>query len=116
MKNNTINEINEKNKIKHSALCCVYCGKAYKTKQNLDKHLILCEIYYKSKNRSTSSHSLQKDDEYEVMTAIPSPKIMYQIVAELSLKYNNLETKLNEMRNYLSKKIKGYQCQLFKSV
>jgi hypothetical protein len=108
MKNNTINEINEKNKIKHSALCCVYCGKAYKTKQNLDKHLILCEIYNKSKNRSTSSsgHSIQKDEEDEIMTTIPSSKIMYQIVMELSLKYNNLETKLNEMRNYLSKKIK----------
>ncbi len=32
----------EKNKIKQSAMCCIYCGKSYKVRLNLEKHLILC--------------------------------------------------------------------------
>ena len=44
--------MNINNKIKQTALCCIYCGKSYKTRINLDKHLILCEIYHKSKTKT----------------------------------------------------------------
>ena len=36
----------------NSCLCCIYCDKRYKTRKNLDKHLVLCEIIYKSKNNN----------------------------------------------------------------
>ena len=81
--------MNINNKIKQSALCCIYCGKSYKTRTNLDKHLILCEIYHKSK---TNNHT--NDDE---MNIIPSQKNMYQIIIELTLKCNRLENKVNEL-------------------
>ena len=77
------------NKIKQSALCCIYCGKSYKTRINLDKHLILCEIYHKSKTNNYSN-----DDEINI---IPSQKHMYQIIIELTLKCNRLESKVNEL-------------------
>lgn len=101
------NEINETNKIKQSALCCIYCGKSYKTRINLDKHSILCEIYYKSKSKSNSKAvTAKKEEEDEIMSTIPSQKIMYQILMELTIKYNHLEKKVIEMGNYVSKKIK----------
>ena len=47
------------NKIKQSAQCCVHCGKGYKTRTNLEKHLVLCELLHKSKRTSLN------DDEEE---------------------------------------------------
>ena len=86
--------MNINNKIKQSALCCIYCGKSYKTRINLDKHLILCEIYHKCKSKTN-------DDE---MNIIPSQKHMYQIIVELTLKCNRLENKVNELsKNILQK-------------
>ncbi len=93
--------INNKNKIKSSCLCCVYCGKSYKTRTFLDKHLILCEIYYKSKN---NTKSIINESEEEII--IPSQKILYQIILELSLKCNKLENKVNELTKFMTKKIK----------
>jgi hypothetical protein len=89
---------NNNNKIKQSALCCIYCGKSYKTRINLEKHLILCEIYHKSK---TKTNNYSNDDEMDV---IPSQKHMYQIIVELTLKCNRLENKVNELsKNILQK-------------
>lgn len=68
MNNKQIKEIHNltnKNKIKHSALCCVYCGKSYKTRNNLDKHIILCEITH-----NVRPHTNNEDD-----IVLPSPKI-----------------------------------------
>ena len=90
--------MNINNKIKQSALCCIYCGKSYKTRINLDKHLILCEIYHKSK---TKTNNYSNDDENNL---IPSQKNMYQIIVELTLKCNRLENKVNELsKNILQK-------------
>lgn len=85
-----------KNKIKQSALCCIYCGKSYKTKLVLDKHLILCEVSNKSKSQTNT------EDE----TIIPSQKQMYQIIIDLALKCSRLENKVNELTRHISKKIK----------
>lgn len=94
--------INTTNLIKHPAICCVYCGKSYKTRLNLDKHLILCEIAYKSKktkhSKDNSLYCNENDDE------APSQKMLYKIILELSLKCNKLETKVNEMSKYITKK------------
>ena len=92
--------MNINNKIKQTALCCIYCGKSYKTRINLDKHLILCEIYHKSK---TKTNNYSNDDENNL---IPSQKNMYQIIVELTLKCNRLENKVNELSKNMLHRIK----------
>ncbi len=88
------------NKIKQSALCCIYCGKSYKTRSNIEKHLILCEINYKSKNNKNNNYDSDED------FSVPSSKKMYQIILELTMKCNKLENKLNELNKFVVKKIK----------
>ena len=94
----------EKNKIKHSALCCIYCGKSYKTKLNLDKHLILCEITHKSK-RSSSDSNLD-DDNNDLLLQTVSSKKLYEIVMHLVLKCNRLEHKVADLSKHVSKQHK----------
>jgi len=100
---------NEKNKIKHSAMCCIYCGKSYKTKINLDKHLILCEITHKSKRANAASQSkcnaYDNDDDGDLMQQQVSSKKLYQIVMQLALKCNRLESKVADLSKYANKKI-----------
>ena len=95
-------EKDEKNKIKHSVMCCIYCGKSYKTRMNLDKHLILCEITHQSKR--SISHSNKDDNDIDTETDISSKKL-YQIVMQLSLKCNRLENKVADLSKYVTKKI-----------
>lgn len=95
-------EKDEKNKIKHSAMCCIYCGKSYKTRMNLDKHLILCEITHQSKR--SISHSNKDDNDIDTETDISSKKL-YQIVMQLSLKCNRLENKVADLSKYVTKKV-----------
>ena len=85
------------NKIKQSAQCCVHCGKGYKTRINLEKHLVLCELLHKSKR------SLLNEDEELPM---PSQKQMFQMLLELGQKYNKLEEKIDEMNKWVVKKKK----------
>jgi hypothetical protein len=100
---------NEKNKIKHSAMCCIYCGKSYKTKMNLDKHLILCEITHKSNRANVASQSkcntYDNDDDADLMQQVVSSKKLYQIVMQLALKCNRLESKVADLSKYNNKKI-----------
>ena len=78
---------------KPSSQCCVYCGKNYKNKTNLNKHRILCELYYNSKNRKL------KEDEIEV----PSQRKLYLMLLEFADKFNNLEEKVNEINKLVIK-------------
>jgi len=92
---------NEQNKIKHSVMCCIYCGKSYKTRINLEKHAILCEITVKSKrNHSSTDHD---NDELEEQTI--SSKKLYQLVVQLALKCNRLENKVTDLSKHVTKKI-----------
>jgi len=83
------------NRIKQSSTCCVYCGKGYKVKTNYDKHLVLCEIVYKSKER--------KNDD-EIILNLPSQKKMYFMLLELANKYSKMEEKLNQMSKLVTSK------------
>lgn len=85
------------NKVTQSKQCCIYCGKSYKTRTNLEKHLLLCELIYKRKNTS-----LSLEDEHD----IPSQKKIYQLLLELGQKYNRLEEKVEEINKYVIKKKK----------
>lgn len=84
------------NMIKQPAQCCVYCGKSYKKKCNLEKHINLCELLNKSKK------TLVIEDEEE----IPSQRKIYQILLELGNKYNRLEEKIDELNKWVVKKKK----------
>ena len=39
------------NKIKQPSQCCIHCGKSYKKRTNLDKHIVICELLQISKKK-----------------------------------------------------------------
>jgi hypothetical protein len=95
------------NKIKHSAMCCIHCGKSYKTRLNLEKHLILCEITHKSKRVNNSCNNNNDDDIDELLLQENvSSKKLYQLVIQLALKCNRLENKVTDLSKHVTKKIK----------
>jgi hypothetical protein len=86
------------NKIKQPAQCCVHCGKTYKKRENLNKHVDLCELLHKSKKVGPL---IIEDDE-----PLPSQRKMYQMLLDLGQKYNRLEEKMEEMNKWVAKKKK----------
>jgi len=86
------------NNLNSPAICCVNCGKGYKTRCGLDKHLILCEIIHKIKSGKKVAQ--------EVELEIPTPKVMYQIILQLAEKYHKLDEKTAEMNKWVVKKKK----------
>ena len=86
------------NRIKQPAQCCIYCGKSYIKRTNLDKHIVICELLHK-RNKS----SLIIEDEEE---SLPSQKKLFQLLIELGQKYNRLEEKVNELNKWFLKKKK----------
>jgi len=102
MANTNISSSSRKNKINQinqSCLCCVYCGKSYKSRKNIDKHLVLCETIYKCKN---NRNAYEEEQEIE----LPSQTHMYKIILELTDKYNKLEEKMEQMTKWIDKKKK----------
>ena len=89
---------NIKNKIKQPAQCCINCGKSYVKRENLNKHLVICELLQKGKN---SKLIIEDDDE-----PIPSQKKLYQMLIELGLKYSKIEEKIEEINKWVVKKKK----------
>jgi hypothetical protein len=87
--NNSIN--------KYSGHCCLHCGKGYKTRTNLEKHINLCELLHKGKKSS-----VRVDDDEE----LPSQRKMFQMLLELGQKYNKLEEKVDEINKWVVKKKK----------
>ena len=96
----------EQNKIKHSAMCCIHCGKSYKTRLNLEKHLILCEITHKSKRSNNYSDNNNDDIDEVLLQENVSSKKLYQLVIQLALKCNRLENKVTDLSKHVTKKIK----------
>jgi hypothetical protein len=98
----------EQNKIKHSAMCCIHCGKSYKTRLNMEKHLILCEITHKSKRSNNSCNNNNDDDDIDqvLLQENVSSKKLYQLVIQLALKCNRLENKVTDLSKHVTKKIK----------
>lgn len=87
------------NKIKQPAQCCIYCGKSYVKKTSLNKHIIICELLNKSKNRNLLLNE-------EIEDEIPSQKKLFQMLIELGNKYNKLEEKVEELNKWVIKKKK----------
>lgn len=86
------------NMIKQPAQCCIHCGKSYKKRTNLDKHVILCELLNKSKK--TFSLEIEEDED------IPSQRKMFEILLELGNKFNRIEEKVDELNKWVVKKKK----------
>lgn len=86
------------NRIKQPAHCCMYCGKTYKTRLNVDKHILLCELINKS------NRNLEQD--IDIIEDLPSQKKMFNMLIELASKYNKLEEKVNEINKWVVKKKK----------
>ncbi len=84
------------NRIKQPAQCCKYCGKSYLKKNNLDKHIVICELLNESKKKGI----VDEDEE------IPSQRKMYQMLLELAYKFNQMEEKVNELHKFVIKKKK----------
>lgn len=93
-------QINNPNLIKQPKHCCIYCGKSYKVKANLNKHVMLCEIIDRTKRKKNIT--IENDEENE----IPTQKTMYNMLVELTIKYNKLEQKVERMNRFVEKKIK----------
>jgi hypothetical protein len=79
-------ETNIPNMIKQPGICCIYCGKSYKKRTNLNKHIILCEILDNSRKKRI-------DDE----ETIPSQAMMYKILLEFGERFTRLEKKVEEL-------------------
>jgi len=77
---------------------CNFCAKEYKSRNGLEKHVALCEIIYKTQNNKKVS--LEEEDE------LPSQRRLYQLLLDLSQKYNRLEEKVDEMNKWVAKKKK----------
>jgi hypothetical protein len=86
------------NLIKQPSQCCTYCGKSYKKKINLEKHIVLCELI----NRSIKKNGLIIDDEQE----IPSQRRIYHMLLELGLRFSRLEENIEEINKFIIKKKK----------
>jgi hypothetical protein len=85
-------------------LYCHYCAKGYKTRNRLEKHVTLCEIIYKSKNTKNTKKNENNDDEDD--DELPSQRRLYQMLIELSQKYNRLEEKVDKMNKWVTKEKK----------
>ena len=86
-----------------SQCSCTWCGKGYKTKINLEKHTILCELIHKSSKKRSNKNN---DDFDDICDDLPSPKKMYQMLLELGYKYSKLEEKMDEVNKFVVKKKK----------
>ena len=84
------------NMIKQPADCCIYCGKSYKLKQNLKKHVIICELLNDCKQHKNA----------ELCEDLPSQRKMYHLLLELGSKFNRLEEKVDELNSWVIKKKK----------
>ena len=90
--------LNDPTRINNYKHCCVFCGKGYKNRSNMDKHIILCELL----NKSRKSTDKNNDEEIE----LPSQRKLFLMLLELGQKYNKLEDKVEELNKWVVKKKK----------
>lgn len=81
---------------------CYCCGKSYKKRETLDRHVILCEIIDRSKKTNNNNNNNNNEEEIR----LPSQKQMYQMLVDLTLKYNTLNEKMEQAQKWIDKKKK----------
>jgi len=62
---------------------CKYCDKNFKKVENYKKHILFCEVLHKSKK--------EKENEEEEFEKTPSIHELFNIVKELTIKYDKLQ-------------------------
>jgi hypothetical protein len=86
---------------------CSICGNGYKTQTKLSRHLILCEFLCKAKQNNYKGGGgigigggggIEED-----VPAIPSQKVMYQLLLDLAQKYNRMEEKLESVHQWVNR-------------
>jgi hypothetical protein len=75
------------NRIRQPECCCIHCGKSYKKRENLTKHVNICEFLQKSKKSTI-------DDE----DSLPSYKDLCKIVSQLVKSNNALKKEVEELK------------------
>jgi len=88
--------------LNRSKACCINCGKSYKKRENLSKHLVLCDLVQKSK-KSKGPIVINDDDEQPIL---PSANKMFEMLIVLGQKYAKLEEEMAEVKKWVSKKKK----------
>jgi hypothetical protein len=77
---------------------CPVCKKQYTRKSSLEKHNVLCDLRTKSKTEKLVEEE-ETDDK-------PTYDQLVKIVQELSIKYLKMETKFDEMQQWIDRKKK----------
>lgn len=72
---------------------CCFCSKKFTRKSYYDKHVLICEIINK-----TSKQRKLEIEEYE---ETPNISKLYEIIIELSDKYNKLKNKVDKLSNFI---------------
>lgn len=78
---------------------CEFCGKCYKTIVNLNKHILLCQVVNRCVNKTETINK-------PIIENLPSQETMYKIIESLTMKYNKLEEKMEELQKWVDKKKK----------
>lgn len=79
------------NRIKQPSVCCIYCGKYYQKKSNLQKHVLLCEIYHQGIRGNSVDTS-------ELIEEMSDSRKLYSILQQLVLKCNSMEKQIQELK------------------
>jgi hypothetical protein len=77
-------------------LCCPHCHRSYQRKIYFDRHVGVCELLCKSKKERLLDVEERSDT--------PTIRELYSVVMEMTLKYNQLEKKYNEMAKLVNVK------------
>jgi hypothetical protein len=83
----------------NSTPCCVNCGKRYKKRENLNKHLFLCTLLEKSR-KSKGPIVIEEEEVID----LPSQRKMFEMLIALGQKYVKLEEEMVEVKKWVGKK------------
>ena len=77
---------------------CRFCSKSFTRKSYYDRHMLICELFSKSKKERNVEVEEDKDT--------PTVRKLYKIIMEMSIKYNKMEEKVEELSKYVDTKKK----------
>ena len=77
---------------------CPHCHRSYQRKMYFDRHVAVCEMLCKSKKDRAAEVEEQSD--------IPTVQDLYKVVMAMTIKYNQLEQKMQEMSHSININVK----------
>jgi hypothetical protein len=94
---NKLDTLKTMSKLKISGYVCCHCSREYKEKFNYDRHIQCCEFLNKPRR--------EQENEIDAYEKTPTPKEMFRLIQELSLRINKLERENAELKQYHRKKM-----------